>query len=171
MFASGVAAAFGWLTAETTAALLLFYAVLFLIGFGSPRRYYWIMALGFVVVVGIEIGYLTAMTGDPLYRYRMDLFHDVVDRIGDRAAMRSGIILNLDGNLTVSPPLEPFVALVLNQEFGLLFWSYIPAAIWVWRTKKIAAEDRRLLRLLVGLGLVWMAFVSLNASVLYVVPR
>ena len=172
MFAAGVAASFGWLTQETTAGLLLFYGILFLIGFGMPRRYYWIMALGFVLIVGIEVGYFTAMTGDPLYRYRIDLSHDVVDRVGDAmAAMRSGMILSLEGNLTVSPFLEPFNALLLNQEFGFLFWAYIPAAVWAWRTKKIPVEDRRLLRLLIGLGLVWMAFVSLNASVLYVVPR
>jgi len=172
MFTAGVAAAFGWLTLETTAGLLLFYAILFLLGLGVPRKYYWIMALGFLVVVGTEIGYFTALTGDPLYRYRIDLFHDVVDRIGDaKTALGSGVTLNLEGNLTVNPFLEPFTALLLNQEFGILFWLYIPAAIWVWRTNRIAAEDRRLLRFLTGLGLVWMAFVSLNASVLYVVPR
>jgi 4-amino-4-deoxy-L-arabinose transferase-like glycosyltransferase len=172
MFAAGVAAAFGWLTIETTAALLLFYGFLFLIGFGVPRRYYWIMALGFVLFVVMEVGYFTAMTGDPLYRYRIDLFHDVVDRVGDaKAAISFGMLLNLEGNLTVSPFLEPFVALLVNQEFGLLFWAYIPAAVWAWRTKEISMEDQRLLRLLIGLGLFWMAFVSLNASVLYVVPR
>jgi len=172
MFAAGVATAFGWLTLETTAGLVLFYGFLFLIGFGVFRRYYWVMALGFVLVVGIEVGYFTAMTGDPFYRYRIDLFHDVVDRIGDAtAAIKFGMTLNLEGNLTVNPFLEPFVTLLVNQEFGLLFWAYIPAAAWAWRTKKISMEDQRLLRLLIGFGLVWMAFVSLNASVLYVVPR
>lgn len=172
MFAAGVAAALGWLTLETTAGLLLFYGILFLIGFGDSRRHYWIMALGFALIVGIEVSYLTAMTGDPLYRYRIDLFHDVVDRIGDAAvALKAGMTLDQDGNLIVGPFLEPFVTLLLNQEFGVLFWAYIPAAIWAWRAKEISVEDQRLLRLLIGLGLVWMAFVSLNASVLYVVPR
>jgi 4-amino-4-deoxy-L-arabinose transferase-like glycosyltransferase len=172
MFAAGVAAAFGWLTVEITAGLLLFYGILFLMGFGVRRKHYWIMALGFALVVGIEIGYFTVLTGDPLYRYRIDLFHDLVDRVSDaKAAMSSGRILDLEGNLTVSPFLDPFVALLINQEFGLLFWAYIPAAIWAWRTKEVSVEDRRLLRLLIGLGLVWMAFISLNASVLYVVPR
>jgi hypothetical protein len=52
-----------------------------------------------------------------------------------------------------------------------LFWGYIPAAVWAWRTKEIPVSDQRLLRLLIGLGLFWMAFVSLNESLLYVVPR
>jgi hypothetical protein len=43
--------------------------------------------------------------------------------------------------------------------------------VWAWRTKRIAREDQRLLKLLIGLGLVWMVFISLNVSVLYVVPR
>ena len=49
MFASGVAAGLGFLTRETTGALLLFYGVLFFVGFGMRRRYYWIMALGFLL--------------------------------------------------------------------------------------------------------------------------
>jgi len=172
MFAAGVAAAFGWLTHESTAALILFYGILFFIGFGVARKYYWIMGLGFVLVVGVEIGYFVAMTGDPFYRYRIDLFHDVVDRFGDAAAaFSSGMTLNLEGNLAVNPVLEPFITLLFNQEFGLLFWAYIPAALWVWRAKNITREHQQLLRCLVGLGLVWMAFVSLNVSVLYVVPR
>ena len=67
MFAAGVAAALGWLTLETTAGLLLFYGILFLIGFGLPRRFYWIMAFGFLLIVGIEVSYFTAIKGDPFY--------------------------------------------------------------------------------------------------------
>jgi 4-amino-4-deoxy-L-arabinose transferase-like glycosyltransferase len=172
MFAAGVAAAFGWLTLETTAALLLFYALLFLIGFGVPRRYYWIMALGFTLVVGIEVGYFTLLTGDPLYRYRIDLVHDTVDRFGNAAAaLKAGRTLNLEGNLTVNPFLEPFATLLLNQEFGLLFWAYVPAAAWAWWTKETTPNEQRLLRSLIGVGLVWMVFVSLNVSGLYIVPR
>jgi 4-amino-4-deoxy-L-arabinose transferase-like glycosyltransferase len=172
MFASGVAAAFGLLTRETTAGILIFYGILFLIGCGVPRRYFVMMGLGLILIVGMEVAYFGILTGDPLYRYRIDLFHDSVDRVGEtRAAVSSGSTLNVEGNLSVSPFLEPVVALLMNQEFGLLFWAFIPAAIWACRAKTIPIEDRRLLQLLSGMGLVWMAFISLNISVLYVVPR
>jgi 4-amino-4-deoxy-L-arabinose transferase-like glycosyltransferase len=173
LFAAGSAAALGWLTLETTAGLILFYSILFLWGFGVPRRYYWIMAVAFLLIVGVEVGYFAALTGDPLYRYRIDLHHDVIDRGGDVAlASRLGSFFDIEGNLSVNVLLQPVVALLLNQEFGLLFWLIVPASIWIWRCKdRISAEDRRLLLLLGGLGIVWLLFVSLNAAVLWIIPR
>jgi len=171
MFGAGVAAAVAWLTLETTAALLLFYAILFLIGVGVPRRYYWTMALAFVLIVGAEIGYFTVLTGDPLYRYRIDLHHDTVDRAGDvTVAKQSGSLFDLEGNLSVNVFLQPIVALLLNQEFGALFWMFVPALLWIWK-RKPPLEDRHLLKLLSGLGIVWIIFVSFNGSILWVVPR
>jgi len=171
MFAAGLTSGVGWLTLETTAGLLLFYAILFLVGFGVPRRYYWIIAVGFILIVGAEIGYFTAFTGDPLYRYRIDLHHDVVDRAGDVAAARqSGTVFDLEGNLSVGVFLQPVAALLLNQEFGLLFWLWAPASIWLYK-QMIPAEERRLILLLNSLLGVWILFISLNASVLWVVPR
>jgi hypothetical protein len=171
MFAAGLAAGVGWLTLETTAGFLLFYSILFLIGFGVPRRYYSIMVLGLVLIVGAEIGYFTALTGDPLYRYRIDLHHDVVDRSGDAAVTRqSGRVFDLEGNLSVDVFLQPVIALLLNQEFGILFWLLVPASIWI-NKKKIAAEERRLILLLIALAVVWIAFISLNTALLWVVPR
>jgi hypothetical protein len=172
MFTSGLAAALAWLTLETTAGLLLFYAILFLIGVRVPRRFYWIMAFAFLLIVGAEMIYFTALAGDPLYRYRIDLHHDIVDRVGEvRLANQSGRLFDIEGNLAVNVLLQPLLALLLNQEFGILFWAFVPASIWVWKTKTTLLEDRRLIRLLSGLGLVWIIFVSVNASVLWVVPR
>ncbi len=172
MFFSGIAAGLAWLTLEITAALLLFYGLLALCGRDVPRRSFWSTAAGCIAVAGTEVVYFTAVTGDPLYRYRIDLSHDLVDRIGDAArALRAGYTLNVEGNLSVHPVLDPFVALLANQEFGLTFWLAAPAAVWLWRTRSMPADQRRLLWLLTGLGVVWWAFVSLSFSVLYVVPR
>jgi 4-amino-4-deoxy-L-arabinose transferase-like glycosyltransferase len=172
MFFSGVAAGLAWITLEITAALLLFYALLFVTRRDVPRRAFWSLAVGFAAIVGVEVAYFAATTGDPLYRYRIDLSHDLVDRIGDAArAMRAGYTLNAEGNLSVHPLLDPVVGLLANQEFGLIFWLAVPAALWVWRSRSVPPDQRHLLRLLTGLGLVWMAFVSLNLTVLYVVPR
>jgi 4-amino-4-deoxy-L-arabinose transferase-like glycosyltransferase len=172
LIAAGVAAAFGFLTRETTIGLPIFYAILFLMGFGMPRRYYWFMAAGFVLIVGIEIVYFSALVGDPWYRYRIDLFHDAVDRVGQaKSALSSGATFNTEGNLSVNVLLDPIIALLFNQEFGLLFWVFPAAAVWVWRSNTIPTADRLLLRLLTGLTVVWMVFISVNTAVLYVVPR
>lgn len=172
MLAAGVAAGLAWMTLEITAALVLFYALLFVVGSGVRRRYFWSLAVGLAAVVSTEVAYFTAMTGDPFYRYRVDLSHDMVDRLGDAArALRAGHTLNLEGNLAVHPALDPVIGLLANQEFGLLFWLYMPAAIWMWRARDVPPAERRLLQWLSGLGLIWMGFVSLNFAVLYVVPR
>jgi 4-amino-4-deoxy-L-arabinose transferase-like glycosyltransferase len=172
LFGVGVAAALGFLTRETTAGILIFYGMLCVLGFGVPRRAFGIIALGFALLVGLEIAYFSILRGDPLYRYRIDLFHDAVDRAAEMtAALRSSSALNAEGNLSVRPFLEPALALLFNQEFGLIFWAVLPAALWVCYANPIPRQDRQLLLLLIGLGCIWTTFISLNTSVLYVVPR
>ena len=46
----------------------MFYGICFLFRPMMPRRFYFIMAFGFIVVDGAQIAYLWAKTGDPLYR-------------------------------------------------------------------------------------------------------
>jgi hypothetical protein len=60
-----------------------------------------------------------AMTGDPLHRYALAFNHDSTL---DRAA-------NEEGNLLVHPALDPLLVLLANNEFALLFWLAIPAAL------------------------------------------
>jgi 4-amino-4-deoxy-L-arabinose transferase-like glycosyltransferase len=168
MFASGVAAGFGFLIRETAGLFVLFYAVLFLVGFGVRRRYYWIMSLGFLLIVGMEMSYFSALTGDPFYRYRVDLGHEVSS--WPQWYEGTGDILTVSGNLESGGTIfYPILSLLFNQEFGLLFWVFVPAAIWVCRAKP-ALEEQRLLRILIGFGIVWMIFISYG-KLLAVVPR
>jgi 4-amino-4-deoxy-L-arabinose transferase-like glycosyltransferase len=170
MFASGIAAGFGFLVRETAGLLTLFYAILFVAGFGVPRRYYWVMLGGFILVVGTEILYLTAMTADPLYRYRIDLFHSGPP--GSNLEGRS-IHSTVDsaGNLRVeSWVVRRLFVLLFNQEFGLLFWVFAPAAIWTCCSRCVPVEQKNLMRLLAGLALIWITGISFG-SVLSPVPR
>ena len=170
MFAAGVAAGVSFLVRETGVALLLFYAVLFLVGFGMRRRYYWTMAVGFLLIAGLEMGYFGALTGDPFYRYHIDVNHNYP---AARAKMfrGTGDVLTAAGNLRVGGTiLRPILSLLINQEFGLLFWVFIPAAIWVWRAKIIPVEERGLLQILTGLGMGWMLFISYS-RLLDSIPR
>jgi 4-amino-4-deoxy-L-arabinose transferase-like glycosyltransferase len=168
MFASGVAAGLGFLTRETTAALVLFYGILFLFGFGMRRRYYWVMALGFLLIMGMEMSYFSALTGDPFYRYRIDANYENPHR---GMVFGTGDTLTVTGDLAAGGVIfSPILSLLFNQEFGLLFWIFIPAVIWACRAKMLEVEEQRLLKLLAGLGMVWMVFISYG-RLLAVVPR
>lgn len=169
MFGSGVALGLGLFVRETAGVIVLFYGILFILGFGVRRRYYWIMSLGFLLVVGIEISYFGMLTGDPFYRYRIDLSHEILNR--SRWHRGTGDIIAVTGNLQAGGPIfQPVLSLLFNQEFGLVFWLVIPAAIWGLRAKFLAPQKQRLLQILTSLGLVWIVFISYSRLV-SVVPR
>ena len=157
LFAAGLCAGFGWLTRETTAALLLLYGILFLIGYGIPRRYYWIMAAGFLVVVGAEALFMAALTGNPLHRY--EILISKQGSIPYKGAVE-GDVFNRIGNLSVNPVLDPLLVLFANHEFALLFYAALPAAIWCWRAPGLSIQQRNTLRLLIAWAIVWFLFVS-----------
>jgi hypothetical protein len=105
---------------------------------------------------------------DPFYRYRVDLGHEVSS--WPQWYEGTGDILTVSGNLESGGTIfYPILSLLFNQEFGLLFWVFVPAAIWVCRGKP-ALEEQRLLRILIGFGIVWMIFISYG-KLLAVVPR
>jgi hypothetical protein len=157
LFAAGLSAGLGWLTRETTAALLLLYGVLFLIGYGIPRRYYWVMAGGFLLVAGLEALAMGALTGNPLYRYEVVLGKQ--GNIPYKGAV-DGDVFNRIGNVAVHPVLDPLLVLFANHEFALLFYAAIPAAIWCWRAPGLPTQQRNTLRLLTGCAIIWFLFVS-----------
>lgn len=165
LLASGIAAGFAWITRETTAGLIIFYGLLFIVGFGVKRGLYWMMGLGFWFVVGAELIYLTIVTGDPLHRIKVDLY---------AAPIRpswTGIGLDTAGNLVVHPLVDPLLLLLANQEFALLYYLALPAGLWLCFSGTVATELQRLARLLALLGMTWMIFVGANSGALYLLPR
>lgn len=145
LFLSGALAGAAFLSRETAIFIAAFYGVLFLCGYGMARKYYWCIALGFVVVWGLEVLFFTVMTGDPLYRVNMALNHWAPDRPAETP-----------GNLQLHPLLAPFLLLLANQEFMFLFWFGLPAGIYVFSARDWRGESNRLARLLVALGAVWL---------------
>ena len=167
---AGVLAGLGFLTRETTVVLLLLYGVLFLTDYGGRRVAYVWMGVGFCLVVGADTALLWWASGDPLYRVHMALdgihhdnpgmaaqfaTHDGVDRFGDLAAPRW---------------LQPLVILFLNQDYGLLFWFGIPAAVLLVADRS-PSEGRRILRLLCGFALLWLLVLSYGFTFLWVIAR
>jgi 4-amino-4-deoxy-L-arabinose transferase-like glycosyltransferase len=172
LFFAGVAAGLAFLTRETSAVLVLFFAACALFDHRPVRRDYVFVALGFATPILAEMTYFGVMTGDMLYRYRLDAGHDSVSRLGEFQHMaKTGAALDRQGNLSVSVWADPLLMLFASQKFAALFWLAIPAAVWAWRNSTLPLRDREVLRRVARLALLWIGFISLAFPILYLVPR
>jgi hypothetical protein len=151
---AGVAAGLAFVSRETSVALILFYGILFLIGFCMPRQYYFIMGAGFLTVIGSEMLFYLANGRSLLYRLTISLQHDTVNR----AAQNTGSLFDTAGNIIISAVFDPLFMMLLNHNFGIIFWLFVPATICVFRDKHLTAELRQLLLILSGLSLTWYSF-------------
>ncbi len=161
LIVAGIASGIAFLTRETAIFVAVFYAILFLFGYGHTRaRLLWIAA-GFLGVWAVEICYLWIMTGDPLYRINISLHHDAtIDRSIDVA-----------GNLIVHPFIDPLLVLLFNQEFMLLFPGVLMIGPWLCFRAPIDQKMRRALRLLCLLGLTIFVCTGAVQSLLPLNPR
>lgn len=166
---SGISAGLSFLAHETTAALLLFYGVLFLTGKGVRRREYWIMALSFTAVIGGECVYYWIVTGSPLYR--LSMLGTVAESAGDRVQV--GVFqVAAGGTLHVWAPIDPVLMFFTKQEFALLGLVTIPALAWAFRRPNGRdASARSLARTFALLGIVWFAFAEVVLAKLVLLPR
>jgi 4-amino-4-deoxy-L-arabinose transferase-like glycosyltransferase len=180
---AGVAAGFGWLTRETVVFFLLTYAVLFLVGFGMPRRQYFVMAASFSAIVALEFFYFASQTGDPLYRIHTDLAtHLGVGSIGSEktvsgleramSKVEGGLYgpLSRTGNLSISRFLDPVLVVLANQEFMLLYYLAVPIAVWVALKRPFAVSGGRLLGVFGLAGTIWFACLYLQIG-MTLLPR
>ena len=116
---AGIAFGFAILCRETAVLGLAGLGILFLIGKPLPRWALFAAGCGAALVLLGEAAFQWAMTGDPLHRYGLAFNHD---SSLDRAA-------NEEGNLLIHPVIDPFLVLFVNNEFALLFWLAVPAAL------------------------------------------
>ncbi|MCC2978842.1 glycosyltransferase family 39 protein [Sphingomonas sp. IC4-52] len=97
---------------ETSVLPLMVLGPLFLIGRPLPRRVLMACGIGAAMVLVGEALFQYALTGDPLRRYAIAFHHD--EHI-NRAA-------NHEGNFLLWAPIDPLLVLLINDDFGLLFW-------------------------------------------------
>ena len=163
---AGACAGLAFHTRETTLAYLIALAALAIAGWGQPRgRWGWV-ALGAALVVAAELAWLGAATGDPLYRWKLDLAHDQVTRAQGYVGVTRA------GNYVVGIAwLDPLLVMLANQEFALLFWFGIPAAAWCATTRGLPPEVRRFARALALIGFSWVVFVGAAQRLLFLLPR
>ncbi len=167
--ACGVFLGLAFVNRETSAALVVFFGLLFLFRPLAPRSRYFIVAAAFVLIVGIDWLYLTLSTGNLLYRLSIDFHHGVVDRVADVAqVVARGGLIDKEGNLSVNVFVDPLINLFISQKYTLLFWLLIPAGLYAFARRSDPVSLT--IGLLAGLGLVSFAFVAANPK-LYLVPR
>ena len=145
---------------ETAVLALSGLGAIFLLGRPVSRRSLLIAAAGAAAVLGGEMLFQWWASGDPLHRYSLALNHDEAI---DRAA-------NLEGNLLVHPLVDPLLVLLVNNEFGLLFWL-AGAALIAGAHRRLAPEQRRQLALLAALGLAAALLVAVLFDFLVLNPR
>jgi 4-amino-4-deoxy-L-arabinose transferase-like glycosyltransferase len=166
---SGVSAALAFSAHEVSVALVLFYGILFMVGYGMPRRMYWIMAIGFLAVLLGEALYYLLATGDPLYRFELS-----VKGAGVRDRTEVGFLqFSRSGTLHVWEPIDPLIMLFTHQhQFSLLGFFTLPALWWTFfGPKPPSVEAGFTVRLLAGLGTVWLVFSALALTNQQLLPR
>src|SRR5579883_200992 len=134
LFASGASLGVAQLSHEISLSLVLVYGVLFLQGFGIARWRYWIMAGGFIAVTLLDMAYYGLAAGDPLYRFHITLWNA---HIADRPPM-NGFGIDGTGALRLHPVIDPFLVIFGRIDFGLLFFVFVPAAIWQLRQRTMS---------------------------------
>jgi 4-amino-4-deoxy-L-arabinose transferase-like glycosyltransferase len=145
---------------ETSLLPIVGLAPLFLLGRSVPRRVLIASGIGFLLVIGGEALFQYAMTGDPLRRYTIAFHHD--EHI-DRAA-------NMEGNFLLHPAIDPLLVLLVNDDFGLLFWL-AGAAVAFGALRNITADGRARLIVLAAMALASFVLVSVLYSKLVLNPR
>jgi len=167
LFLSGIAAALAFSAHEVTMALLLFYGVLFVVGYRIPRAQYRIIAGGFLLIIGLECTYYLAMTGEPLHRFKLLLLGVVVH---DRVEV-GFLDIASGGTLHVWDPIDPIVMFFTQHDLGALAFFAVPA---MWSTLKRRAHQspaNTAARLLILLGLIWFLFSAIALRNLVLLPR
>jgi 4-amino-4-deoxy-L-arabinose transferase-like glycosyltransferase len=160
LFCAGVALGFAILSRITALGLGLLYGLLFLRGAYFPRSRYWIMAGGCALVVGLQMLFFAALTGDPLH-----MFHTALSTHGGSSFGSATPFLSGSGNLSDDRFLAPPLALLVNQEFGLLFWAFLPAAFACWRGAGLTSDQRGFCRLLIGMAALWFLWIGYGGFV------
>lgn len=134
---AGLLLGLAMLTRETAYGFLLVLALFFLLGGWRRWPYYLAGLAGVLAILSLEWAYYLAFDQGLLYRIEtITGTHGGVGKV-------SGDFDAGSGNISDDRLLGPLLAVLVNEEFALLFWAGIAAAIYLWRHGH--PEHRRLL--------------------------
>ncbi len=111
-YAAGLCFGTAILCRETSLLALVAFGPLFLIGRPVSRGALIAAGFGLLTVLGGEAAFQAWQTGILFRRYDIAFHHD--SHI-DRAA-------NMEGNFLVHPVIDPILVLLINDDFGMIFW-------------------------------------------------
>ncbi len=156
---SGLALGGALLTRETAYGFLIVYGLLWLSGAWFPRKHSLWVLVGALLVIGAEMGYYVAHGESPLYRFfAIAGSHGTVQL--STADFSSGT-----GNASDNRWLAPIAALLLNQEFTLLFYAAALALVWLRFENSSTATDGRILRVFLFAALVYFVWLGYSGAV------
>ena len=163
LVASGACVSLAFGAHEVTGGLILGYGVLFLAGFGIPRREYWLMAIGFFGVIALECLYYWIFAGNPMHRLAMLMpivvgTTTVAQPAGDRVET-AVMDIALGGTIHFHQALDPVVMFFTHHDFGLLGFAAVPALWWCCVTMRHDRSSPLIAaRMFAALALVWFLF-------------
>ena len=67
---------------------------------------------------------------------------------------------SVTGNLSVHWLVDPLLAILINEEFCLLFWIAIPIGAWLCFDRRLSGSHRDLARFLALFALIWFLLIS-----------
>lgn len=158
----GASIGLAMLSRETSIFAIAAMGFLFLAGYGMHRAYYFIVGIGFCCIIGLELTYFWAMTGNPFYRSTISVNHDsTINRWVEQGAAVP----------VLHPIIDPVTMLLLNHNFGFVFWVGIPLIVWLIRKDKLNASTRRMAVLAITLALTWSVLAAGLWRLLPLTPR
>jgi putative flippase GtrA len=174
LFWAGILFGLAFGTRQFPVTAIFFLGILYVFSFGIPRRHYWFIAAGFASVILAEIVYYWFVSGDPLYRYYLDLhpkninYEDVTAHIWDKIAAKHAFteespILNFNrisqwknnGLAHLHWTIDPYLDFLTDANYGFLFWLAIPCSFWVCLAKQSPKPAKTVARLLVLFSGLW----------------
>ena len=174
LFLCGMCAGLAFVTRETAGVIAVFYGVLFLLGRRVPRRYFFLIAGGFLVVLAIDTVYLARMTDDPLYRFHLSGRAISSDNpLHPEISAASPVLNGFDrtGLIAVPRLIQPVLMLFTAHQFGPLFFFMVPAGLWLWKNRGRRVPQFEIAQLSGVLGLIWFLALSYLLVVLWLEPR
>jgi len=159
LFLSGLMLGLAMLNRETGYGLILLFGLLFLRGAYFSRALYLWGFVGVAFVIGLEWLFYIYYGESPLYR-----FFTITQSHGN-PTQRGGDFLPNSGNVSDDRLLGPVLALLLNQEFALLFFATSFASVWIHLRKALSPVETRLFNLVLLAGLIFFVWIGYAGAV------
>lgn len=160
LFATGIALGFAMLSRETAYGFLLVFGLLFIRGAYMPRASYLWGFAGVMLIIGLEWLYYTLHGESFLYRYL------TISQTHGPIGLRTSDFDSGTGNLSDNRLLGPILAIMLNQEFALLFFLAIGCGAWLYKTDRLnQPEDKRLLGLTLFAAVIYFIWLGYSGAI------